>query len=671
MNFTELENLRRLIGDLRETHVLALKEYYDPISKGFARTQRQKPKLSLASTSTCLASLVATGNYDLPECQDWKSRQGELADNLFNAKMQSAGLENTVFTTAFVLEAITMLCDKGVKLDDRQKTLVIRWEDELANSLNSPDHPGGVAIEPGNAPADSDVLKLRGVDAADPSGIVEEYPPTAYVTQLVARALIRRRPLDRDLKKNVRRWAVAEINRQIALFASSEKTADAYALAYSTILLANLSSSDPSLTADESTPEEANLARAAVKLLFDKQLEEDGTWLPSRPLFHYPGAGNAYCFEYEMLVQLLDTESLRPVLLDYLDKLGRAVRSLNNRAFVFKSRALAWASGHHPQNPGPESWSTASVYHFLYKLDRLVAEAVRQEIFVYLDQLYKKPTEAKTSIEEFLPSTEFLDSVLWIGTKSLRLRDVLIEFVDPIAKGAKAVRANGSLPSGTKMSAIFFGPPGTSKTELVKKIAEFLGWPHLNIDPSHLVRFGMDRVQEQANTVFSMLAASEEIVVLLDEFDEMVRERASSGTEALSRFLTTAMLPKLTLINKRRSIVFILATNHIEQFDFAISRLGRFDRIIQIMPPSAAEKRRRWVSLNKLPASENDRLELLTFSECEKLVEQLSKGDPRKALAAAVKNCTLKKNARPLRPKGRKPLTWEKECKAQRKHNRL
>jgi SpoVK/Ycf46/Vps4 family AAA+-type ATPase len=223
------------------------------------------------------------------------------------------------------------------------------------------------------------------------------------------------------------------------------------------------------------------------------------------------------------------------------------------------------------------------------------------------------------------------------------------------------------------MSAIFFGPPGTSKTELAKKIAEFLGWPHLNIDPSHLVRFGMDRVQEQANTVFSMLAASEEIVVLLDEFDEMVRERASSGTEALSRFLTTAMLPKLTLINKRRSIVFILATNHIEQFDFAISRLGRFDRIIQIMPPSAAEKRRKWNSLNKLSASENARLDLLTFSECEKLVEHLEAPgtDPKKALVEAVKTCTLKKNARPLRPKGGKPATWEKECKAQRKQNRL
>jgi len=642
MDFTELEKLRSLVADLRQTHVAALKEYYNLATNGFVRKRenRNRPRLSLASTATCLASLLATGKYDSPECSEWQSRQQDLTDNLLTAKRQSAGLENTAFTNAFVLEAITSLCNRGATLDNGQKADISKWEAKLKRSLNRPEHLGAVAIE--------------------------VYPPTAYVTQLVVRTLKPRGLLDSKMRRAVRLWTVGEINRQIGLFASAEKTADAYALAYSTILLGNLSSSE------ESTPEEARLERAAIKLFFDRQLD-DGTWPSSRPLFHYPEAGNAYCFEYEMLVQLLVTESLQPILLDHIEKLGKAALSLKNRAFRFESGALAWASGHHPQSPGPESWSTASVYHFLYQLDRLIAEAVRQSIFGYLDQLYKRPTEAKTAIKEFLPASDFLDSVLWVGNKPLNLRDALVEFVEPLAKGVKAVRAIGSLPEGTKMSAIFFGPPGTSKTDLAKQIAGFLGWPHLSIDPSHLVKFGMDRVQAEANTVFSMLAASEEIVVLLDEFDEMVRERASSDSEVLSRFLTTAMLPKLSLINKRRSIVFILATNHIEEFDFAISRLGRFDCIFQIMPPSAPEKRRKWKDLKRLSPAENTKLELLTFSECEKLVGQLkaTQTDPKKALAEAVKTCTLRKNARPLRPQGGKPVKWEEECKAQRKQTRV
>ena len=42
-----------------------------------------------------------------------------------------------------------------------------------------------------------------------------------------------------------------------------------------------------------------------------------------------------------------------------------------------------------------------------------------------------------------------------------------------------------------------------------------------------------------------MLAITERIVILLDEFDEMVRERGAAA-DVLSRFLTAAMLPKIT-----------------------------------------------------------------------------------------------------------------------------
>jgi SpoVK/Ycf46/Vps4 family AAA+-type ATPase len=56
-------------------------------------------------------------------------------------------------------------------------------------------------------------------------------------------------------------------------------------------------------------------------------------------------------------------------------------------------------------------------------------------------------------------------------------------------------------------------------------VAEFLGWPLLSIDPSHLLRNGMDGIQAEANAIFRRLQETEGIVVLFDEFDELVRER--------------------------------------------------------------------------------------------------------------------------------------------------
>jgi ATPase family associated with various cellular activities (AAA) len=641
MNFPRLEALRRSVGELRSAHVSSLKQYHDQSSNGFAR-KHDDIKLSLASSATCVASLISTGNWYTKECAAWRARDKDLVNSLLSAPLKSAELKNTPFTIAFVLEVLTLLfksgaCGGGAELTADQKQKLDAWERKLKQALLKKEHPGAVKIR--------------------------EYPPTAYVTQLVVRVLDLRNALDPKPRRDAQMWSVAEINRQIALFANQDKTADVYSLAYATILLARLSSPL------ESTPEEVAIERAAIKLLFEKQLP-DGSWPPGRPLFHYPGAGNAYCYEYEMLVQLLSTETLQPMLLDYLEKLGEAAYSLKSKAFRFAPGALAWASGHHPSTKGPESWSTASVFHFLYSLDRLIAESIRAAVFQHLDQEYLIPKDPDLTGPIFPDS--YLDSMVEVADRSESLKDLLGQIVIDVATNASVVKSGRALPEGTAMSVIFFGPPGTSKTDVTRRISEVLGWPRLTVDPSHLVKYGMDRVQAEANRLFSMLAAAERIVVLLDEFDEMVRERGAHGTEALSRFLTTAMLPKLTLINERRRILFLLATNHIEQFDFAISRLGRFDRIIQIMPPTAAAKRRHWAApFNRLPGTADADLELLTYSECKNLVKRLE--DPsvssQDALQEAVKSCTLRKIARTL-PNGEQ-ITWERECVLQRQHNRI
>jgi len=137
-----------------------------------------------------------------------------------------------------------------------------------------------------------------------------------------------------------------------------------------------------------------------------------------------------------------------------------------------------------------------------------------------------------------------------------------------------------------------------------------------------------------------MLEETERVVVLFDEFDELVRERGSSNSEPFSRLLTTAMLPKLASIHKRATLVFIIATNHVGEFDLAIRRRGRFDRVVQIMPPTYEAKmaKSNWGPERNLdPAAMvgNLKVELtdevtgqisdLTYDECEQFVVDLSK----------------------------------------------
>src|SRR5262249_18527337 len=150
-----------------------------------------------------------------------------------------------------------------------------------------------------------------------------------------------------------------------------------------------------------------------------------------------------------------------------------------------------------------------------------------------------------------------------------------------------------------------------------------------------------------------MLASLERVVVLLDEFDELVRERTAEESEVLSRFLTTAMLPKLSLINERRRIIFIIATNHIESFDFAIRRPGRFDLILQIMPPSMEAKLAHWPDvankLNSFDLRDNSKIEQalteLTYAEFSELSAKIAGAQnvdqAKKIIETLHKGCTL------------------------------
>ena len=242
---------------------------------------------------------------------------------------------------------------------------------------------------------------------------IGQYPPTAYLTQLVVRALNHRKKLTPELERAVNSWAWGELPYQIGLVQAKSKTADAFAVAYLVMLVTAVT------PRYETTPEQTSIQHVGLKTFFDCQREDDGTWPLSRPLFHYEKFGNAYCYEYEMLTQLLSEPRLSDLLLDYLQNLSAAVESVSRSAYSVKEGVQAWTSGHHPQLRFPESWATASVYHFVHMLDRLLAEAVRRYLFQYLDLPFPEPLTRDNS-EVF--AKPFLDSRIDTGRAPLAKR---------------------------------------------------------------------------------------------------------------------------------------------------------------------------------------------------------------------------------------------------------
>jgi hypothetical protein len=648
-DFEGLAQLRGELATILNASAASLRPFYSPTTGGFVHRLKEPTTAppsgwSKSSTATCVAFLRASGQL-LEE--PWSTKTSQLRQRIVASDWRSAGLpRNNPYTTAFLLEALDDLEAKD-KLTAAKRAKV---EGKVAGLRNAT-KAGGIALD--------------------------GFEPTAFLTYKVVAALKRWNP--QGIADEVERWNWNHLHKESALVAAASNDADVFEVAYS-VLIANAIR-----PLDAMSPQQRQLLGFGLKQFFEVQ-RTDGTWPRSRPLFVYPKLGHAYCFEYELLSAMLAEPQLSRVLHQYLPALRAATHALDVRKYPLESTAgsqdasYGWASGHHGTDPSPESWSTAAVLHFCFGLSELIAGAIRRATFSYADASYTPP-KAGPGSAPFFPQERFLDSVVRHNGKRQSLSKILTErLVEPLVVGRSALEVGRPLPKGSPTSAILYGPPGTSKTELAKLIAEALGWPLLALDPSHLTRRGLDRVHAEANTIFRMLEHSERIVVLLDEFDELVRERESAG-QLESRFLTTAMLPKLAALSRERRLVYLVATNHLEQFDAAIRRPGRFFLIVPVMPPTTEAKLGRWPALASAVAAikktdpsaatkARESLRDLTFLEAQELASAISTitnvPDLFEAIDAAGNACTLRQPVRPEEEAKDGKRRWLEQIEGQR-----
>jgi ATP-dependent 26S proteasome regulatory subunit len=69
------------------------------------------------------------------------------------------------------------------------------------------------------------------------------------------------------------------------------------------------------------------------------------------------------------------------------------------------------------------------------------------------------------------------------------------------------------------------------------------------------------------------------------EGDEQSDGREASDLDITRQLLTTSMLPKLSSLWDQRRVIFLMATNHKQQLDPAITRPNRFDMLLCVPPP--------------------------------------------------------------------------------------
>jgi hypothetical protein len=472
-------------------------------------------------------------------------------------------------------------------------------------------------------PVDRSLKEIAEIIAGDPDNFsINQYPPSPAVVYWFVDAVTR---ADIGLSPGrwevLCRWAAKEFtHRRSLVVAQHDAMMDPVAMGMSACLCARLRAitEKPILGTKKEhltiLPSRIELDRS-IEELVSKQAES-GIWNKYFPLFHYQDAGSNFCFTFELLEAVLcefGKHSDSPA-----QEFGREASGLlANRRFVESlEKAVAWCENnrlscsegpteYNGWNSGgqietlekgqPESWATAVVHMFLSELTTVLSGRIQEQILQkYKVRLPRPPVSRPSNLRPSSTAVRgLLDIDVLLRNKEKRLSSVLTEqVIKPYKSQTETTLRRKAIKK--PLSALLFGPPGTSKTEIARAIAADLRWPLIELTPSEFVKGSLANVYVQADAIFDDLMDLSAVVVFFDEMDALVQTREGEvQLDIESQFLTTTMLPKLTRLHDQARVIFLMATNFQERFDEAIKRAGRFDLLLCMGPPRLDEKLNR------------------------------------------------------------------------------
>ncbi len=132
------------------------------------------------------------------------------------------------------------------------------------------------------------------------------------------------------------------------------------------------------------------------------------------------------------------------------------------------------------------------------------------------------------------------------------------------------------------------GPPGTGKTLLARAIAGEAHVPFYSFSGSDFVEMFVGVGASRVRDIFKEAKTNSPCIIFIDEIDAVGGSRASgataSGQDERSQTLN-ALLVEMDGFSTSDTIIVLAATNRPDILDPALSRPGRFDRQVNILPP--------------------------------------------------------------------------------------
>jgi AFG3 family protein len=164
-------------------------------------------------------------------------------------------------------------------------------------------------------------------------------------------------------------------------------------------------------------------------------------------------------------------------------------------------------------------------------------------------------------------------------------KEEIQEFVKFLKEPKTFERLGAKIPKG----AILSGPPGTGKTLLAKATAGEAGVPFLSVSGSEFMEMFVGVGSSRVRDLFAEAKELAPCIVFIDEIDAIGKARGrggpmSGGNDERENTLNQ-LLVEMDGFDSAKQVVVLAGTNRPDVLDPALTRPGRFDRMIAIDRP--------------------------------------------------------------------------------------
>ena len=139
---------------------------------------------------------------------------------------------------------------------------------------------------------------------------------------------------------------------------------------------------------------------------------------------------------------------------------------------------------------------------------------------------------------------------------------------------------------------LLYGPPGCSKTKLIKALATSTKSKFLYLNSASIYSSFVGESEESIRKIFENAKKSKSSIIFFDEIDSLVGKRDSnSKNSSVEKRVLSTLLNEMDGIEEiSKNILIVCATNRPEMIDSALLRPGRIDYVVYVPPPNFEER---------------------------------------------------------------------------------